>query len=145
MPTPLTRVTVSAGGIVLNRQGLVLLVNQRGTSWSFPKGHVEPGEEPVSAATREIMEESGITRLKILEILGAYGRYRIGKVRGDDKTEWKIILFFLFKTGQSALNFKSPEHPEARWVHPDKVAALLTHPKDKVFYKKFYNRINETA
>jgi 8-oxo-dGTP pyrophosphatase MutT (NUDIX family) len=145
MPTPQTKVTVSSGGIVLNRQGMVLLVNQKGNSWSFPKGHVESGEEPLRAATREIMEESGIARLQLLEILGAYGRYRLGRNRGEDKTEWKILLFFLFKTGQMTLKPMSPDHPEVRWVHPDQVEDVLTHPKDKAFYKSVRARINGTS
>ena len=71
--------TVTAGGVVINQQGMVLVVNQHGTSWSLPKGHVDPGEEPLQAAIREIMEESGITDLHFLIRLGAYGRYKIGE------------------------------------------------------------------
>ena len=85
MPTSLSKVTVTAGGVVINRQGSVLLVNQRGTTWSLPKGHVEPGEAPLAAAVREIREESGITALEFQSTLGAYGRYKIGLDIKDDK------------------------------------------------------------
>jgi len=130
-----SKVTVSAGGVVINRQGMVLLVNQHGTTWSLPKGHVDPGEEPLQAAVREIMEESGITKVVLLRTLGAYGRYKIGLNIAEDTREWKVLLFFLFKTRQNKLKPQDPNHPEARWVHPDKVRALLTHPRDKAFYK----------
>ena len=130
------KVTVSAGGVVLNSHGMVLVVNQRGTCWSLPKGHVDPGEEPLQAAQREIMEESGVVTLELVETLGAYGRYRIGKAgKGEDKAEWKVILMFLFKTKEQELHPQDPHNPEARWVHPDDVEALLTHPKDKAFFK----------
>ncbi len=139
-PNP-SKVTVSAGGIVLNGHGLILVVNQNGTSWSLPKGHVNPGEEPLQAATREIMEESGIVDLHFLRTLGSYGRYKIGKNTAEDKNEWKVLLFFLFKTDQNEFNLQDSHHPEARWVHPDQVEALLTHPKDKAFYKSIRAQI----
>ena len=51
--------TQSAGGVVLNKKGEVLVVSQRGTSWSLPKGHIDKGEDALGAAKREIYEESG--------------------------------------------------------------------------------------
>jgi len=130
-------VTVSAGGIVLNQQGMVLVVSQGtgATTWSLPKGHIEAGEEPVAAAVREIEEESGLTQVDFVKKLGAYGRYKIGRETAEDKGEWKVLIFFLFKTSQMQLNPKDPRHPLARWVAPDEVEGLLTHPKDKAFYK----------
>ena len=141
MPLTPSKVTVSAGGVVINGQGMILVVNQNGTSWSLPKGHVDSGEEPLQAAIREIMEESGIDDLHFLRVLGVYGRFKLGKNTGEDKQEWKVLLFFLFKTRQNELNPKDPHHPQARWVHPDEVEALLTHPKDKAFYKSIRDQI----
>ena len=134
-----SEVTVSAGGVVINQDGKVLVVNQRGNSWSLPKGHVDPGEEPLQAAIREIGEETGITDLQFLSNLGAYGRHKIGQNSGEDNHEWKVLLFFLFKTAQNKLNPQDPNHPEARWVSPVKIDALLSHPKDKAFYKSIRN------
>ena len=135
MPLTPSKVTVSAGGVVINGHGMVLLINQNGTSWSLPKGHIDPGEQPLQSAIREIREESGITDLHFLRILGAYGRYKIGKNTPEDKSEYKTLLFFLFKTKQNELKPQDPHNTEARWVHPDEVEALLTHSKDKAFYK----------
>jgi ADP-ribose pyrophosphatase YjhB (NUDIX family) len=114
-----TKVTVSTGGIVLNQQGMVLVVNQGETVWSLPKGHVDPGEDPLVAAIREIREEAGIKTLKFIKVLGSYGRYKLGRTSGEDKSEWKVLLFFLFKSNQQVLKPQDPRHPEARWVHPD--------------------------
>jgi ADP-ribose pyrophosphatase YjhB (NUDIX family) len=141
MAMPPSKVTVSAGGVIMNSQGMVLVVSQNGSSWSLPKGHVDPGEEPLEAAIRETKEESGITDLEFLQTLGAYGRYKLGLNTAEDKSEWKVLLFFLFKTRQNALKPQDPHNPEARWVHPDDVEALLTHPKDKAFYKLNINVI----
>jgi ADP-ribose pyrophosphatase YjhB (NUDIX family) len=139
-PTP-TKVTVSAGGVVLNDQGMVLVANQHGTSWSLPKGHIDPGEEALEAAIREIAEESGVADLKFLQTLGSYGRYKLAQDNSDDKSEWKVMVFFLFKSSQHQLNPQDPHNPEARWVKPDEVEALLTHPKDKAFYKSILSKI----
>jgi ADP-ribose pyrophosphatase YjhB (NUDIX family) len=127
--------TLSAGGVVVNPRGEVLVVNQRGNSWSLPKGHVEEGEAPLAAARREVREESGVSRLELLKDLGSYGRPRIAKGgRGDDVTEWKTLHFFLFRTTQTDLDPEDPVHPEARWVAPERVPDLLTHPRDREFF-----------
>ena len=49
--------TESAGGVVKNKEGKILVVSQRGTSWSLPKGHIEQGEDALQASRREIQEE----------------------------------------------------------------------------------------
>jgi len=126
--------TRSAGGVVLNQKGEVLVVNQQGTSWSLPKGHIEAGEDTVTAAKRETYEESGITDLELVRELGTYQRYRIGNAGGEDKSELKTIAIYLFKTKESNLKPVDPENPEARWVPKNEVAELLTHPKDKEFF-----------
>ena len=61
--------TESAGGVVLNTKGEVLVVSQHGTSWSLPKGHLDEGESELAAARREIREESGVCELKLLKKL----------------------------------------------------------------------------
>ncbi len=133
MSGPVKR-TESAGGVVLNRSGEVLVVSQRGTSWSLPKGHLDPGEDALAAARREITEESGIRQLELVRELGSYSRHRIGKDRDEDVSELKTIHMFLFKTSETKLEPVDPHNPEARWVKPEDVEALLTHRKDKEFF-----------
>ncbi|OIO38353.1 MAG: hypothetical protein AUJ72_02700 [Candidatus Omnitrophica bacterium CG1_02_46_14] len=129
--------TLSAGGVVLNKKCQVLVVNQQGTSWSLPKGHLDPGETALVAAKREIFEESGVKKLQLIKTLGKYERYRIGlNVHEDDLSELKVIEMFLFKTEQESLKPQDPQNPEARWVAPEEVSALLTHPKDQAFFIK---------
>ena len=38
-----------------------LLARHNGGHWSFPKGHVEQGEQEAETAAREILEETGLT------------------------------------------------------------------------------------
>lgn len=133
--------TESAGGVVLNDDGLVLLVSQHGTSWSLPKGHVEEGEELLEAARREIREESGVVELEFVKALGSYSRHRLGKQGGEEASELKTIHLFLFRTSQSELSPLDADNPEARWVERGRVASMLTHPKDGEFFESLLDAI----
>jgi 8-oxo-dGTP pyrophosphatase MutT (NUDIX family) len=133
--------TQTAGGVVISKKGRILVVNQRGRSWSLPKGHIEEGEDAKTAAIREIEEETGIIRLNFVKNLGSYMRYKIGLDGRDDISELKHIQMFLFTTDELNLAPKDPDHPEARWVYPDDVESLLTHPKDKAFFKSIRSQI----
>jgi 8-oxo-dGTP pyrophosphatase MutT (NUDIX family) len=127
--------TESAGGVVVNGRGQILVVSQHGTSWSLPKGHIEAGEDRLQAARREIREEAGITELELIEELGSYERYKLDGAGGEDPSELKTIHMFLFKTEEdSQLRPIDPENPVALWVESKQVAELLTHPKDREFY-----------
>ena len=134
--------TISAGGVVLNSLGQVLVVGQRGTSWSLPKGHVEEGEDILTTAKREIYEESGVNDLTLIKEFESYQRYKISEDgKGEDRSLLKTLHIFLFTTTQMELSPIDPENPEALWVEKDKVADLLTHPKDKEFFLKIKNEI----
>ncbi len=135
----------SAGGVVMNRAGQVLIVNQKGTSWSLPKGHVEEGEDALAAARREIHEESGVAELVYEGECGSYGRYKIGADGGEDESEFKTIRMFLFTTVQSVLKPTDGDNPEARWVEREEVAAYLTHPKDRQFFLSVLERLDKLA
>lgn len=128
--------TESAGGIVVNSKGEVLVVSQHGTSWSLPKGHIEAGEGRLAAARREIYEEAGLARLEYVGDLGSYERFKLSATGGEDSSELKTIHMFLFRTLEDILRPVDPDNPEARWVERQQVAALLTHPKDREFFLK---------
>jgi ADP-ribose pyrophosphatase YjhB (NUDIX family) len=139
------KVTESAGGLVLNPKGEVLVVSQNGNSWSLPKGHLDPGEDALQAARREIYEESGVRQLELVRELGTYERPRIGLKGGDDAAEVKRITLFYFRTRQTKLKPIDPKNPEARWVVKSRVAALLTHPLDRKFYLKAIQQIEKES
>lgn len=130
------RTTHSAGGVVMNKEKQVLIVNQRGRAWSLPKGHVEQGETAQEAAEREIYEESGVKKLTLIKELGTYKRHKLTSENKDNKEELKEITIFLFTTSEEKLAPRDPENPEARWVGIEHVENMLTHPKDKAFFKK---------
>lgn len=60
----------SAGGVVfrlVNGEPRFLLICDAHGNWGFPKGHVEKGEVPEVAAVREVMEETGLPALTLIE------------------------------------------------------------------------------
>ena len=129
-----TKVVQCAGGIVINDENEVVVVNQNHDSWSLPKGHVDPGEDKLTTAIREIFEESGIKNPEFIKPIGEFSRYRIGLDGNDDKSELKTITIFLFKSSQKKLEPQDPNNPIAKWISYENVADMLTHPKDKEFY-----------
>jgi 8-oxo-dGTP pyrophosphatase MutT (NUDIX family) len=51
--------------VIRDAEGRVLLVEQRGpedpaSTWLIPGGQIEPGESPVEAVIREVLEETGL-------------------------------------------------------------------------------------
>ena len=72
--------THSAGGVVVNQKGQVIIVRNQGPtwlSWSFPRGHVNKGEDKLTAAKREIYEETGVSDLELIRELDTYERFRL--------------------------------------------------------------------
>ncbi|MFL6230453.1 MAG: NUDIX hydrolase [Pyrinomonadaceae bacterium] len=57
------RFTVTAGAVVLDGRGRVLLLKhvfRVGSGWGIPGGFIERGEQPEEAIRRELREEAGI-------------------------------------------------------------------------------------
>ncbi len=78
----------AAGGLVENEKGEYLLIF-RNKKWDLPKGKMDKGEVPRETAVREIEEECGIKKLKIVKPLRK--TYHVYQFRGKDalkKTYW---------------------------------------------------------
>jgi mutator protein MutT len=57
------RFTVTAGAVIFNDKGEVLLLKHRfraGSGWGLPGGFMEKGEQPIDALRRELREEIGL-------------------------------------------------------------------------------------
>ena len=58
-----TRFTVTAGAIIFNQAGQILILKHRfraGSGWGLPGGFLESGEQPIDALRREFREELGL-------------------------------------------------------------------------------------
>lgn len=125
-----------AGGVIINENDEIIVVSQKGTSWSLPKGHVEENETKLEGALREIYEETGVKDLEFIKPLGSYERHGM-----NNTLELKTITFFLFKTLKQELKPIDKDNPEAIWVQKNKVSDILTHPKDKEFFLSVIEKI----
>lgn len=94
------------------------------THWDFPKGMVEPGEEPLVAAIREVREETLITELEF-----AWGEEFI---ETRPYSRGKVARYYLACTSTSAVTLPvipelgRPEHNEYRWVDYDEAMRLVS-------------------
>jgi ADP-ribose pyrophosphatase YjhB (NUDIX family) len=136
---------LSAGGVVLGPSGRVVLVSQKDKSWSLPKGHRERGEDGISAARREIYEESGILELELVGNLGRYQRFRRGISENRPGAEFKTIEIWLFVTKQEQLQPLDPDNLEAIWIPIDAVTDLLSYPEDRDFFQRSIAVIKQAA
>ena len=115
---------LSAGIVVVRNtpDGARVLMLRAYKNWDFPKGLVEPGEEPRAAAIRETREETGIADLAF--------------EWGDEFFETapyarnKVARFYLAKTRTEHVvlgvnpALGRPEHHEFRWVDLAEAYAL---------------------
>lgn len=82
--------------------------------WDFPKGLVEPGEDPLRAARRELEEETGIRGIDFAWGQGfyetkPYGRGKVARYYVALAHEHEVRLLPSAELGR-------PEHHEFRWV-----------------------------
>jgi 8-oxo-dGTP pyrophosphatase MutT (NUDIX family) len=106
----------SAGVVVVHLGGAAVqyLLLRAYKNWDFPKGLVEPGEQPFDAAVREVKEETTLVNLGFdwgtdYMDTGPYNKGKISRyylARSDDTLVHLPI--------NPELGF--PEHQEARWV-----------------------------
>jgi 8-oxo-dGTP pyrophosphatase MutT (NUDIX family) len=107
---------ISAGVIPARRtpEGWKLLILRAYRNWDFPKGRMDPGEEPFTAAKREAAEEAALTDLE----------FPFGEIYRDTApyAGGKIARYYVAVTKQERITLPvseelgRPEHDEGRWV-----------------------------
>ena len=121
----------SAGGVVVKRMRgdwhvAVIRPGGKRDVWALPKGNVASGERPGEAATREVLEETGIHA----RLVGKLGDVRyVYTWRGE--RIFKVVSFFLLRAGRGRLGVLHPAHAheveEARWVPLASAPSVLTY------------------
>jgi len=113
----------SAGAVVFFKEGekILYLLLRAYKNWDFPKGEIEPGEDELEAAKREVAEETGLTDLKFYDDFIETPPYSSGKIArfyiAQSPTK-KVTLPISPELGQ-------PEHHECRWFSYEEAKSLL--------------------
>ena len=122
----LDRTTDSAGAIVF--RGDTVLMIRVGSRWSFPKGHLEPGETAKQAAVRETREETGISAELLTDMPIA-----VPSARPEDR---RRVWFFPARYLEGALRPQLDEISEAIWVKVQDAAEKITFAPDREAFLK---------
>ncbi len=121
----------SAGGVVVRGGEVVVIVPTRRASdgsrvLALPKGHIDPGENALQAATREVREETGVVGEPVTEL----GETRYW-YRRDGQTIPKSVCFYLFSYVEGSTDDHDDEVEEARWIALQDAQSELSHTAER--------------
>jgi bis(5'-nucleosidyl)-tetraphosphatase len=115
----------SAGGVVFrvaDGRPVFLVIRDSYGHWGFPKGHLERGERPDTAALREVMEETGLRAVSVLGSITTiewHFRFRGALIH-------KSCQFFLMETATADTKPQQSEGITAcKWTSADEALALI--------------------
>lgn len=129
----------SCGAVVFRRLGdelrVLLVKNRNGKYWSFPKGHIEEGENEIETAKREILEETGLNVI-------IYNDFReTGIYRPYGRTTKKVV-FFLAESSQSNVHIQLGEIDDFEWVSFSRAKEVCRYENDIRVLEKAQNYIH---
>ena len=139
-PLPYRR---GVGVALINRAGKVFVAERIDTpgAWQMPQGGIDPGERPRAAAKRELWEETGTKKAKIIAESRDWLKYDLpaglrkkvwkGKYRGQEQ-KWFLMLF----TGTDADIDLDGEHPEFsrwKWISFRRLPTVIVGFKRKIY------------
>ena len=137
------------GIIVLNKDNKILVAKRIDNSknfWQMPQGGVDEGEDFLSAAYRELEEETSIKNVELIKELDGMLTYELpthllgkiwkGKYRGQ-KQKW-FIMRFLGNDDDINLKTDKPEFLDWKWIDLNMITEVVVD-----FKKHIYNELKE--
>ena len=135
---------IGVGVVLLNNENKVFVakrIDNPKNFWQMPQGGVDSDEKFLTAAFRELYEETSIKNVKLIqEIEGTYtyelpknllGIIWKGKYKGQ-KQKW-FLMKYLGNDSEINLNTNNPEFLEWKWVDIDQITEIVVDFKLHVY------------
>ena len=132
------------GIVVLNKDNKVFVakrIDNPKDFWQMPQGGVDEGEDFLSAAYRELEEETNIKNVKLIKELDGMTTYELpknllgiiwkGKYRGQKK-KW-FLMKFLGNDDEINLKTNKPEFLDWKWVDLEMITKFVVDFKLHVY------------
>ncbi|NFV82100.1 RNA pyrophosphohydrolase [Magnetospirillum aberrantis] len=136
----------NVGLVLFNAHGLVFTARRIDTNqdaWQFPQGGIDDGEDPTTAALREMEEEIGTAKAEVIGESQSWFSYDLppevadrwhqGRWRGQ-KQKW-FALRFLGDDSDINIATEHPEFAEWRWMRLEDVPATIV-PFKRALYEQ---------
>lgn len=107
----------------------LLIIHRMGGHWSYPKGHVEEGENERETALREVKEETGLT-------IELHPGYRNMVTYSPRPGVIKDVVYFLGHAEDSTITIQEEELSAADWFDIADCKSRLTYDNDFMLLKK---------
>ena len=141
------------GIVVLNKKNKVFVakrIDNPKNFWQMPQGGVDNGEEFLTAAYRELEEETSIKNVELIQEIDETLTYELpdhllgiiwkGKYKGQ-KQKW-FIMRFLGDDEDINIKTKKPEFFEWKWIDLDMITEVVVDFKFNV-YKELKKKIKK--
>ena len=141
------------GIVVLNKENKVFVarrIDNPKNFWQMPQGGVDEGEDLLTAALRELEEETSIKNVELIKEIKEIMTYELpkhllgiiwkGKYKGQNQ-KW-FLMRFLGNDNEININTTKPEFLEWKWIDPNNITDVVVDFKLQ-FYKDLKEKINE--
>ena len=132
------------GIIVLNKDNKIFVAKRIDNPkhyWQMPQGGVDEGEDFLTAAFRELEEETSIKNVKLIKEIDEMISYELpnnllgiiwkGKFRGQ-KQKW-FLMRYLGKDEDINIKTKNPEFLDWKWIELDEITNVVVDFKLHVY------------
>ena len=144
----------SGVGIVLlnkeNKDFVAKRIDNPKNFWQMPQGGVDDGEDYLSAAFRELEEETSVKNVKLIKEIEGTTSYELpdnllgivwkGKYKGQ-KQKW-FLMRYIGKDEDININTKKPEFLEWKWIDISRITEVVVDFKLEV-YKELQEKIKK--
>ena len=141
------------GIVVLNKYNQIFVakrIDNPKNFWQMPQGGIDEGEDYLSAAYRELEEETSITKVELVKELDGFITYLLpdhllgiiwkGKYKGQ-KQKW-FIMKFIGEDKEINIQTKKPEFLEWKWIELEDLTEIVVDFKLHV-YKELKEKIGK--